>query len=279
VLLYTYAHSPRGAERDDDQLGDSDSGTNPWANSGGRDSSARMSRRGSAAQIGYNMNAKKGERARALCMRISDRKEKERTAAGWEQTVSGGSAFSCDSSGKCCEWAAQISVPLCILGFVVCFWVASLGEDVLEFDFVTDIPCIEGVLCPAIRPPPVSCAATILRNTGRTVGTDLTENDFSACGDFRTSLWGLYVGIWDSELGYQHVPTTCTTDPDTCPMPGPACYEGECRPGPIILGASLQLFFVRNSAGGHLRGVIHCICPQRTGWCRSAAPRCSLQLF
>ena len=99
------------------------------------------------------------------------------------------------------------------------------------------------------------------------------RTDFVACGDFRTSLRGLYTGIWDSQIGYQHAATTCTIDEDgtdDCPEPGPACYVGECRcdfglivvyfrptfvhfrlisvdfgrPGPIILGINRVFGFL-----------------------------------
>ena len=137
-------------------------------------------------------------------------------------------------------------IPLCLIGFFVCFWVATLSEDALEFDFITDVPCVLGIICPTILPAPVNCVETILRNSGRTVGTSGTE-DFTACGDFRTSLGGLYVGIWDSQIGFQHAPTFCTIDEDgddDCPQPGPACYEGECRPGPIILATNRVFGFL-----------------------------------
>ena len=112
VLLYTYAHSPRGAERQYDSASDADfdAKMNPWANSElrNREVAGRLARRGSAAQIGYSMSSKEGETGRALVSRISDRREKERTAAGWQQMAEGGTSCSCDSSGKICQYATYV---------------------------------------------------------------------------------------------------------------------------------------------------------------------------
>lgn len=245
VLLYTYAHTPRGVganKLDDEETTDS------WSFSGGRDSGrSRFSRRGSAAQIGYNNRTSNAdETPSSLFKRVDDRKDRERIAAGWQAVASGESfGVSCDCSGKICAMLVQIAVPFCLVGFFICFYVATFSSASLEFDFVTNIECqIGGFVCPSIRPPPNNCAETILRNSGRTVGTGANQTfDFSACGDFTTSLADLYLGIWNSQLGYQHALVACPNGDDDCPQPGPPCNEGFCQPGPIILNTNRVFAF------------------------------------
>lgn len=233
VLLYTYAHTPRGAGASqlEDEKRDS------WSSDGDRNSGrSRISRRASAAQIGYNSNVSTaGERPVALFKRVDTRMDLERTAAGWHAMTSGESfGVSCDCSGKICATLVQIFIPFCLVGFFVCFYIGTFRSGTLEFNFVTDIPCqFDGLVCPNILPAPVNCAETILRNSGRVVAA--ANGTFTACGDFRTSLAELYHGIWNSQVGYQHQLTACPNGDDQCPQPGPICYEGFCQPGPIIL--------------------------------------------
>ena len=252
VLLYTYAHSPRTVAdgKPDNTIDDDDDSLSRSSWSFGADGSnprSRLSRRASVAQIGYNYSAaqQEGETARALFLRVSDRKEKERVASGWQAVASGSESFgmSCDCSGKICSVLIQILIPVCLVGFFASFYIAMFAEGTLEFDFVTDVPCQLGLLCPSILPPQTNCAATILRNSGRTVGT-AAGNDFTACGDLVQSLADLFIGVWNSEIGYQHDKIQCPNGDDDCPVPGPACYEGECRPGPIILGINRVFGFL-----------------------------------
>lgn len=253
VLLYTYAHTPRRVSASKSEEGEDDS--NSWSFGDSRDSDSdsggryRLSRRASAARIGYNNHASnEGEMPQALFKRVDARKDRERAAAGWQATVSGESyGVSCDCSGKICAVFVQVFVPFCLAGFFVCFYVATFTAGTLEFDFVTDIPCqLGGLLCARIEPAPVNCVETILRNSGRVVAQ--TGGDFTACGDYTQSLAELYVDVWNSQVGYQHDLFPCPNGDDDCPQPGPPCNEGLCQPGPIIL-ATNRVFAVALTLG------------------------------
>ena len=246
VLLYTYAHGPRA------RTGEEQADGHPWGNSGprgsgsssdsGSDSGRRsLSRRASAAQIGYSRHSLAGERPQSLFMRVHRRRQQERNMENWSAVAGESSCPSCSCSGPVCSALAQARIPFSVVGFFICLYIATFSSDGLEFDFVTAVPCIPILGCPTILPDdPTPAPDDCLTRLEAT-----RPGAYSACGVFKLSLGQLYLDIWDSKVGYQHALTPCEEEvEDSCPDPGPACYEGFCQPGPIILNTNRVFAFL-----------------------------------
>lgn len=233
VLLYTYAHSPRGDPGGDESVDGSTDENGPFGSNSDRvgedgrpQRNSKVWRRGSAAQIGYCRSDSASDFRLSLRVHVNRRAQQD-------AMIYANNPIRARCENRCCNshtmntvW--QVAVPAIIVGFFICLYIGLFAPDSIVMTFITELPCIPGMGCPEFAPSANGC------DEDPALGPIGEGEEYTACGRYRTTQAQLLQDIWRGEVGFQHTPFTCETDADCDERVGLPCNDGVCQAGPII---------------------------------------------